>query len=355
MDLLRELGGEPRPPDPGRAGDQHELAAPARGALPAREQPVQLGGAAEDRGPRGRRELVGQLGRPRRQLRIVPQDRLLQLAQLRSRLDAELADEPLARVLERVERLGLAAAAVEREHQLGGEALVRRVLRHQPAQLPDDLGVPPGGDVGLDAARQRGDPGLLEAPHVARGERRVGEVAERCAAPEPERLAQQVRGGLGPPARQLAPAARDELVEALHVALAGADAEPVPGRGPRHRVAVAERLAQPRDVDLHGLDRPGRGVLAPQRDRQPLGADRLVGIQEKDGEDRSRLGSTERDRAVGAADLQRSQDVELHRPRANATFRRVAWIGRSQLTHRRVDRVGRPGTRARRAARTRPR
>src|SRR6185295_18062391 len=46
-------------------------------------------------------------------------------------------------------------------------------------------------------ARQRGDPGLLEAPDVARRERRVGEVAERRPAPEPERPAQQVRGGLG--------------------------------------------------------------------------------------------------------------------------------------------------------------
>ena len=344
MDLLRELGGDARPPDPGRPGDQHELAAATRGALPAREQPVQLGGAAEDRGPRGGRELVGQLGGLRRQPRILPEDRLLQVAQLRARLDAELADEPLARVLVGVERLGLAAAAVEREHQLGGEALVRRVLGHQPAQLADDLGVPAGGDVGLDAARERGDPRLLEAAHLAGCERLVRQVAERRAAPQAERLAQQLRRGVGPAGRQLAPAARDELVEALHVALAGADAEPVPGRGPRHRVAVAERLAQPRDVDLHGLDRPGRRVRAPQRERQPLGADRLVRIQEKDGEDRSRLGSTERDRAVGAADLQRSQDVELHRPRRNATFRRVAWIGRSRFTHRRAGRAERPGT-----------
>ena len=254
-----------------------------------------------------------------------------------------------------VERLGLAAAAVEREHQLRGEALVRRVLGHQPAQLADDLGVPAGGDVGLDAARERGDPRLLEAAHLAGCERLVRQVAERRAAPQAERLAQQLRRGLRPAGRQLAPAARDELVEALHVALAGADAEPVPGRGPRHRVAVAERLAQPRDVDLHGLDRPGRRVRAPQRERQPLGADRLVRIQEKDGEDRSRLGSTERDRAVGAADLQRSQDVELHRPRRNATFRRVALIGRSRLTHRRAGRAERPGTTARRAARTRAR
>ena len=46
----------------------------------------------------------------------------LQLAQLRARLQAQVAGELVARPLEAVERVGLAPAAVEREHQLPEQA-----------------------------------------------------------------------------------------------------------------------------------------------------------------------------------------------------------------------------------------
>ena len=92
-----------------------------------------------------------------------------------------------------LERLGLAPAAVEREHQLAGEPLARRVLGDEPPQLADDLGVAAGGEVGLDAQLERGQPLLLEPRDLGLRERLERQVGERRPAPQRERLAQQPR------------------------------------------------------------------------------------------------------------------------------------------------------------------
>ena len=62
-----------------------------------------------------------------------------------------------ARRLVGLERLGLAAAAVQREHQLAAQVLAQRVLSHQRLELADELGVAAEREVGLDA-RARAPP-----------------------------------------------------------------------------------------------------------------------------------------------------------------------------------------------------
>ena len=61
-----------------------------------------------------------------------------------------------------LQRVGLAAAAIEGEHELPGEALARRVLGDQVLQLADQLGLAARGEIGLDARLQRGQALLLE-------------------------------------------------------------------------------------------------------------------------------------------------------------------------------------------------
>ena len=70
-------------------------------------------------------------GRRRRQRRILREDRPLERAQPLARLDPELVDERAARVLVGLQRVGLAVAAVEREHQLAAQPLAVRVLGDQ--------------------------------------------------------------------------------------------------------------------------------------------------------------------------------------------------------------------------------
>ena len=76
-------------------------------------------------------------------------------------------------------------------------ALAERVRLGQLARLGDDLGVPAAGEIGLDAPLEREYAQLLEPrPRPAR-RRLLGEVGERRAAPERERLARARRRRLG--------------------------------------------------------------------------------------------------------------------------------------------------------------
>jgi hypothetical protein len=82
--------------------------------------------------------------------KLLAEDRLLELLERRARVDPELLDERSARVPVDLERLRLAARAVEREHELGAEALAERVRGDELLQLSDDFPVPAEGEIGLD-------------------------------------------------------------------------------------------------------------------------------------------------------------------------------------------------------------
>ena len=208
------------------------------------------------------------VGRPRRgggiERGVVGEDRLVEVMQLGSWLDPELLDEDLARVAVGLQRVGLAAAAVQREHQLRVQPLAPRVLGRELLELGDQLRVAPGGEVGVDAHLQRREALLLQAARsrpARTARRRARRAAVPATAPAPRAAPRRHRRHVRPPA----PGGRRRRwrLEALGVELAGAHAQPVAGRGGDQHVRVAERLAQARDVDLDGLDRAGRRVLAP--------------------------------------------------------------------------------------------
>ena len=71
------------------------------------------------------------------QRRVVGQDLLLELLQLQSRVEAELVRQPSPDPLVRGERIGLAAVAVQGDHQQRPEALAQRMHVHQRFELAD--------------------------------------------------------------------------------------------------------------------------------------------------------------------------------------------------------------------------
>jgi hypothetical protein len=166
----------------------------------------------------------------------------VQRAQLRTRLDAELIDQQPPAGREDVERLGLAAGAVQREHQLPTQALAQRVLGDQRLELRGDLAVTAQSQPRLHVVLEGGDPLLLQAPDRLLGPRLVAQVGERRAAPQRQRLGQHVGGVLR--AGRL-PRAGRQLLEARDVQLLGTD--------PRHVArAHGDDHRRPRPV---GLDR----------------------------------------------------------------------------------------------------
>ena len=82
---------------------------------------------------------------------VLAQHRLLEPSQLLARLQSELSGEQLSRSPVRSERVRLALAAVEREHELAPESLAQRVLGNQRFQLAHKLGVEPEVELCLDA------------------------------------------------------------------------------------------------------------------------------------------------------------------------------------------------------------
>lgn len=187
----------------------------------------------------------------------------MQLAQLRPRLDAHLLDEHASRHGVDLEHLGLPAAAVQREHELAGELLAQRVVIDELLQLAHDLGMATGGEIGFHAKLQRGQSLLLQTRDLGGGERLDGQLGERRAAPQRQRLAQGRGSILGSTVCQHAACVLDEALEAFRVELSRLHAQAVAGRRRGHDLRVAKCLAQPRDVHLHRLHGAAGSVLAP--------------------------------------------------------------------------------------------
>ena len=115
---------------------------------------------------------------------VLAQDRLLQPAQLGPGLDPERLHERPARVAERVERLGLPAGAVEREHQQRPQPLAQRMLVDQGGEPPDELRVAARVEVALDRELERRQMQLLQASRLGGRERLLAHARQRRVPPD---------------------------------------------------------------------------------------------------------------------------------------------------------------------------
>jgi hypothetical protein len=95
------------------------------------------------------------------------------------RFQPELVHEHSPTSLVDLQRLGLPAGAVQRQHQLPAQTFSERVVGNEFLELAGQVGVKPGREVALDAFFQAGEPLFLQAGDLCLGELLVGEVAER--------------------------------------------------------------------------------------------------------------------------------------------------------------------------------
>jgi hypothetical protein len=163
---------------------------------------------------------------------------------------------------------------------------------HAALELGDEFPVAAEGEVGVHERLERGLPQFVQACDLALREGITGEVRQSVSAPQPERRAELgggARGVAGPQRREsgCVPVREPQRVDAVRVqavARARRDEQPVDGESATH----------PRDVHLEGVHRRRGGLLAPQRDRQPLCADRLAGMQDEHRQQGPSLGTAER-------------------------------------------------------------
>ena len=121
-------------------------------------------------------------------------------AQRRAGVGAQLLDAAASRIcLVGGERVGLPTAAVLREHELPGQALVERVGADRGGQLDEQLGVPPGAQRRVVAVQRDGD--AARPPGRCGHRRTTGCRARRRARPAtgraPARTARPPRRPVG--------------------------------------------------------------------------------------------------------------------------------------------------------------
>ena len=267
---------------------------------------------------RGRHGLLGVLargGRGQVQGRVLLEHRQLKLAQLRARFDGQLLDQQRPPLLVGLERVRLATATVEGDHQLPAEPLAHRMLGDELLELGAHDGVTPERELGIDPVLDGLYPERLEAARLQPRERLGLQVGQGPAAPQRLGFPQQSRGPARIAVRQRLPPGRYLLLEHVQVQLAVRDVEQVtrrPGLQPRLAVAVdvAERLAQPGDLNPQHPVRRGRGLVAEQLLDQLVAGDDPVSVAQQQPKQRSLPWPANPHRGTLEPDLERSKNAE---------------------------------------------
>jgi hypothetical protein len=248
--------------------------------------------------------------------RVVLEDLALERPRLGPRVEPELAQLRRQRP-HGVQRLDLAPGPVQREREQPRGLVPPRLLGDEAAQFGERRVVTAEFDQRPHPPRRRLRAQLLEAVDLRPGERNVGQLGQRRAAPQRERLVARRERGRGRGGRR-PPQLRGE---ALCIDALGVDGEPIAagfvaqdGRAGAARPAGFEEAAEVGQPHGEGPGRRRAGHVAPDRLQHVVDRHDATRLEEQAGEHRALLRPGERSLALVIDDLQRSQDTELHVP-----------------------------------------
>ena len=120
----------------------------------------------------------------------MAEDLPLQLGEEGARLETELVVQHLPAAPVHLERVRVAAGAVERDHELAAELFTQGVFGDAFLQLGHELGVVTELQLRLDPLFGRGEAELLQAGDLELGPFLVLELLERPSTPQRERAFQ---------------------------------------------------------------------------------------------------------------------------------------------------------------------
>jgi hypothetical protein len=248
----------------------------------------------------------------------------VQVLELTARFDAELVDELLAGVDERAQRIGLTAGSIQREHQLGPESFTEREVGDELPKHRYGAFVVAKGKTRLDRLLERGGPQLVQPLDFRFHERFIGDVLERLATPQAQRLVELVEcHSRRPPRRLLEPTGgiRHRGLEPHGVDLVRRDVEQVAvaGRAKCGRGTLSGQAQCPPQVRDDALQRVGgvhRELVAPQLIDEDVGGNRVARLEQQRAQRDSRPATSQQEDGPVTADLQRPEDSELQHARA---------------------------------------
>ena len=254
------------------------------------------------------------------------EDHLLEPPQLGAGLEAELVHQELAPHAHRLERLRLPPGAVQRHHELPAQALAKGVLGDQALELADQILAGAAGQVRGHALLDRLHAELLEPGDLELGELVEAVVGKSLASPERKRRLQLGRGALVVVLSEGHPRASQKLLEAPRIDRLRIDVQHVAGRPVAQlRSAVAEPLAQARDLLLERLPGLGGRLLAPECLHQLVCGHRLGRAEREHREEPALLRALKPHRVARDLDLEVPQQpdvhVRIHRLRPDQRYR----------------------------------
>jgi hypothetical protein len=140
------------------------------------------------------------------------EDGSLQVLEGLARLQPELLGQHISRLPVALQRVGLAARAVEREHQLCPQPFPQRMLGDECLELADDHVVTSEGKVGVEPLLHDREPQLLESADLRLRERLICAVGEGRPTPNRKGRSKQLGGLSRTPARKrVAPVPKESL------------------------------------------------------------------------------------------------------------------------------------------------
>jgi hypothetical protein len=192
---------------------------------------------------------------------VVGEDRLLEPPQLGPRLEPELVGEYAPRLLERLECVGLAAAAIERQHELPPQPLPEGVVCERRPERRRELAMLPERKRDLELLLERIDAQSLEPAGLGAEPGCAGQTLQRRAAPEGQRRLDGVRRRSDVAVAQRGARLGDQLLEPERVDARVLQGVSIGKRGDR---PIPERGTKPCDVVVERVPRSGRELLPPQ-------------------------------------------------------------------------------------------
>jgi hypothetical protein len=210
--------------------------------------------------------IFGGLDRPSRcsQLRFLAHDLSCEALELLARLEAEVIAQGAARPLVDGERFRLATRPVERNHEVGDEALAVRALFDQPTELANELRMASQGEIRFDADLERPRSKLVQSLGLRPAIQAQRNARDDRAAPEAERLFREGRGS-GVVTRGGCPGGVvHEGLEDVRVENGWAEVDAIAAASSLEGDAVRrERLAKPRHVCLEAVQCGRRWTVSP--------------------------------------------------------------------------------------------
>ena len=252
---------------------------------------------------RGRRRRGREL-----EARVVAQDLQLELLQRRPRLQAELLDQRPAPSLKRVQRVGLPAAAIQRQHQLTAQPLPEHVLGDHRLQLRHQLEMAAARQIGVDPILQRRQPQLLQTRDLALRQRLALQIGQRLPPPQRQRITQTGRAITGIPARTRP---LHQRLKPRHIDLIRRRPQQIPRR-PRPDPLSPQQLAQRRHMPMQRVLRTTRRILTPQRLDQLRARHHLTTTQHQQRQQRTLLRTRRGHITPAIENPQRTKQLEAH-------------------------------------------